>query len=122
MNSSVSVTMRLSLYRARALAVERCQMPVRSILNLPMTAPLTAHTRDDSRVSDHTLTLSADVSYTLGPVTAKVTVNYAWSQKALALDQGASGLLKNNDNVYLAGDLSAAIPNTPPAYGESPCI
>ena len=55
----------------------------------------------------------ADVAYTIGPVTAKVTVNYAWSQKALSLDQGQSGLLGKNDNVYLAGDLSAAIPQTP---------
>ncbi|MBN8813990.1 MAG: hypothetical protein J0J06_00925 [Sphingomonas sp.] len=55
----------------------------------------------------------ADVSYTLGPVTAKVTVNYAWKQKALSLDQGQTGLLPKNDNVYLAGDLSAAIPKTP---------
>ncbi len=55
----------------------------------------------------------ADVSYTYGPVTAKVTVNYAPKQKALALDQGQTGLLKNNDNVYLAGDLSASIPKTP---------
>lgn len=55
----------------------------------------------------------ADVAYTLGPVTAKVTVNYAPRQKALALDQGQSGLLRKNDNVYLAGDLSGSIPNTP---------
>lgn len=55
----------------------------------------------------------ADVSYIIGPVTAKVTVNYAPKQKALALDQGQSGLLRKNDNVYLAGDLSASIPNTP---------
>ena len=55
----------------------------------------------------------ADVAYTIGPVTAKVTVNYAPKQKALALDQGQTGLLKKNDNVYLAGDLSASIPNTP---------
>lgn len=55
----------------------------------------------------------ADIAYTIGPVTAKVTVNYAWKQKALSFDQAQSGLLKNNDNVYLAGDLAAAIPNTP---------
>lgn len=55
----------------------------------------------------------ADVAYTIGPVTAKVTVNYAPSQKALALDQGQSGLLRKNDNFYLAGDLNASIPNTP---------
>ncbi|THD37906.1 MAG: hypothetical protein E7773_02700 [Sphingomonas sp.] len=55
----------------------------------------------------------ADVAYTIGPVTAKVTLNYAPKQKALALDQGQSGLLRKNDNVYLAGDLSGSIPNTP---------
>lgn len=55
----------------------------------------------------------ADISYTYGPVTGKVTVNYAPKQKALSLDQGQSGLFKNNDNVYLAGDLSASIPKTP---------
>jgi len=55
----------------------------------------------------------ADIAYTYGPVTAKVTVNYAPKQKALSLDQGQTGLLKNNDNVYLAGDLSASIPKTP---------
>lgn len=55
----------------------------------------------------------ADISYIFGPVTAKVTVNYAPKQKALALDQGQSGLFKKNDNVYLAGDFSASIPKTP---------
>ncbi len=55
----------------------------------------------------------ADIAYTYGPVTGKVTVNYAPKQKALSLDQGQSGLFPNNDNVYLAGDLSASIPKTP---------
>jgi uncharacterized protein (TIGR02001 family) len=49
------------------------------------------------------------ISHTLGPVTAKATVNWAPKQKALALDQIKPKL----DNFYLAGDLSAAIPNTP---------
>jgi uncharacterized protein (TIGR02001 family) len=55
------------------------------------------------------------VSQTLGPVTAKATVAYAPKQKALALDQYASGgvLFPKEDNVYLAGDFSAGIPNTP---------
>lgn len=53
------------------------------------------------------------VSQTFGPVTAKATVAYAPKQKALALDQGATGLLAKEDNVYLAGDFSAAIPGTP---------
>ncbi|MEI9927887.1 MAG: TorF family putative porin [Sphingomonas sp.] len=51
----------------------------------------------------------ADVSYTFGPVTAKATINYAPKQKALALDQ----IGPKHDNVYLAGDFSAAIPTTP---------
>lgn len=51
----------------------------------------------------------ASISYALGPVTAKGTVNYAPKQKALALDQRGP----KNDNVYIAGDLSGAIPNTP---------
>lgn len=55
----------------------------------------------------------ASISYAIGPVTAKGTVNYAPKQKALALDQGASGTLKKNDNVYIAGDLSGAIPGVP---------
>jgi uncharacterized protein (TIGR02001 family) len=51
-----------------------------------------------------------DVSETFGPVTAKATVNYAPKQKALALDQIGP---PRHDNVYLAGDLSAAIPHSP---------
>lgn len=53
------------------------------------------------------------ISQTFGPVTAKATVAYAPKQTALALDQGATGLLPKQDNVYLAGDFSAAIPGTP---------
>ena len=52
----------------------------------------------------------ADVSATYGPVTGKITANYAWKQKALTL--GLPGRNKE-DNFYLAGDLSAGIPNTP---------
>lgn len=55
----------------------------------------------------------ASVTYAIGPVSAKATVNYAPKQKALSLDQGQSGKLKSNDNVYLAGDVSAAIPHSP---------
>jgi len=55
----------------------------------------------------------ASLSYALGPVTAKGTINYAPKQKALALDQGLSGLEPKQDNVYLAGDLSGSIPGTP---------
>ncbi|NYT41272.1 hypothetical protein HZY97_10925 [Sphingomonas sp. R-74633] len=53
------------------------------------------------------------VAYTVGPVTGKVTGNYAPKQKALAIDQGLTGAFKNEDNFYLAGDLSASIPGTP---------
>ena len=55
----------------------------------------------------------ASVSYAIGPATAKITGNYAPKQKALALDQGQSGLLRKQDNFYQAGDLSVAIPRTP---------
>jgi len=47
------------------------------------------------------------VSQAFGPVTAKVTANYAPEQNALAIGAG------KEDNLYLAGDLSAAIPETP---------
>jgi uncharacterized protein (TIGR02001 family) len=53
------------------------------------------------------------VSGTAGPVTAKASIAYAPKQKALALDQGLTGLLPKQDNVYIAGDFSAAIPKTP---------
>jgi len=46
------------------------------------------------------------VAQAFGPVTAKVTANYAPSQSALSVGNG------NEDNFYLAGDLSAAIPDT----------
>lgn len=55
----------------------------------------------------------ASVSYAIGPVTAKVTGNYAWKQKALAIDQGLTGAFPKEDNFYLAGDLAVAIPKTP---------
>ena len=50
----------------------------------------------------------ADVSYTFGPVSAKVTAAYAPKQRALTI-----GLRPREDNFYLAGDLSAGIPTTP---------
>lgn len=43
------------------------------------------------------------VSHTFGPVTGKITANYAWSQSALSVGNG------NEDNLYLAGDLSASV-------------
>jgi uncharacterized protein (TIGR02001 family) len=51
------------------------------------------------------------VAHTFGPVTAKLTANYAPKQKALSLC-GGFGCAKE-DNLYLAGDLSVAIPKTP---------
>lgn len=45
----------------------------------------------------------ATVSYTAGPVTAKVGANYAWSQAGTG----------NNDNIYVRGDVSYAIGGTP---------
>jgi len=50
-----------------------------------------------------------DISHTFGPLTAKATINYSPKQKALSLDQ----IGPSHDNVYLAGDFSAAIPKTP---------
>jgi uncharacterized protein (TIGR02001 family) len=49
------------------------------------------------------------VSQAIGPVTAKATVNWGPKQKALALNQVGP----KQDSLYLAGDLSASIPNTP---------
>jgi uncharacterized protein (TIGR02001 family) len=51
----------------------------------------------------------ADISHTFGPLTAKATVNYAPKQKALSLDQVGPA----NDNVYLAGDFTFAVPKAP---------
>jgi uncharacterized protein (TIGR02001 family) len=50
----------------------------------------------------------ASLSTTLGPVSAKVGANYAWKQAALNFDGGG-----NDDNIYVFGDLSSGIPNTP---------
>lgn len=47
------------------------------------------------------------VSHTLGPVTAKVTGAYAPKARALSVGSG------KEDNLYLAADLLAGIPNTP---------
>ncbi len=47
------------------------------------------------------------LSHTLGPATAKATVAYAPKQSALSVGAG------KEDNLYLAGDLSAGIPTTP---------
>ena len=50
----------------------------------------------------------ASVSGTVGPVTAKVGANYAWSQQALNFNGG-----KKDDSLYVYGELSGGIPNTP---------
>lgn len=52
----------------------------------------------------------ASVAYTLGPVQAKASAAYAPKQGALRVIPGIS---KKEDNLYLGGDLSAGIPNTP---------
>ena len=51
----------------------------------------------------------ASLAGTLGPVTAKAGVAYAWKQAAL--DFNGDG--KKDDNVYVYGELSGGIPNTP---------
>ncbi len=52
------------------------------------------------------------VAHTFGPVTAKATAAYAPKQKALGLAQNIVPE-PSRENLYLAGDLSASIPNTP---------
>ncbi|HVI98925.1 MAG TPA: TorF family putative porin [Sphingomonas sp.] len=50
----------------------------------------------------------ASVSYTIGPVSAKVGGNYAWGgQKGLDFTDG------NDDNLHLYGQASVGIPSTP---------
>jgi len=49
----------------------------------------------------------ASIKHEFGPATAKLSVAYAPSQSALSVGAG------NEDNLYLAGDLSVGIPNTP---------
>lgn len=56
------------------------------------------------------------VSHTFGPVSAKLTANYAPKQSAigLAFDDGEEGtVFKKEDNLYIAGDFGVGIPNTP---------
>ena len=50
----------------------------------------------------------ASLSTTLGPVAGKVGVNYAFKQESLNFNGG-----EKDDNLYVYGDLSAGIPNTP---------
>ena len=49
----------------------------------------------------------ASVSHTFGPVTGKLSAAYAPKQNALSIGAG------KEDNLYVAGDLSAGIPETP---------
>lgn len=49
----------------------------------------------------------ASLAHTLGPVTGKVSAAYAPKQAVLSIGSG------KQDNLYLAGDLSAALPGTP---------
>jgi uncharacterized protein (TIGR02001 family) len=50
------------------------------------------------------------VTYTIGPVSAKASAAYAPKQAALRV---ITGVTEKRDNLYVAGDLSAGIPNTP---------
>ena len=50
------------------------------------------------------------LSHTVGPATAKITANYAFKQHG---DYSGRPGRTRDDNLYLAGDLSAGIPNTP---------
>lgn len=49
----------------------------------------------------------ASLAYTLGPVTAKGSVAYAPEQAVLSIGSG------REDNLYVAGDVSAGVPGTP---------
>jgi uncharacterized protein (TIGR02001 family) len=51
----------------------------------------------------------ASLAGTIGPVTAKAGLAYAWKQAALDFNGGG----KKDDNIYVYGELSAGIPNTP---------
>jgi uncharacterized protein (TIGR02001 family) len=50
------------------------------------------------------------VTYTIGPVSAKASAAYAPKQAALRV---ITGVTEKRDNLYIAGDLSGGIPNTP---------
>jgi uncharacterized protein (TIGR02001 family) len=49
----------------------------------------------------------ASLIYSVGPVTAKVGANYAWGDQAGLAD---------NDSLYLRGDVTVGIPNTPVSF------
>jgi uncharacterized protein (TIGR02001 family) len=50
----------------------------------------------------------ASLSTTLGPVTGKVGLNYAWKQESLNFNGGGK-----DDSLYVYGEVSAGIPTTP---------
>ena len=51
----------------------------------------------------------ASIKGTFGPATAKLSAAYAPKSRALSVDGG----LTREDNLYVAGDLAASVPNTP---------
>lgn len=51
----------------------------------------------------------ASIKGTFGPATAKLSAAYAPKSRALSVDGG----LTKEDNLYVAGDLSTSLPNTP---------
>ena len=51
----------------------------------------------------------ASIKGTFGPATAKLSAAYAPKSRALSVDGG----LTREDNLYVAGDLTASVPNTP---------
>lgn len=53
----------------------------------------------------------ASLSGTIGPVGAKVGVNYAWKQQSLNFNGGGK-----DDSLYVYGELSAGIPDTPISF------
>jgi len=52
----------------------------------------------------------ASIKGTFGPATAKLTANYAPKSKALSVGGG------KEDNLYVAGDLAATLPDTPVGF------
>lgn len=51
----------------------------------------------------------ASIKGTFGPATAKLSAAYAPKSRALSVDGG----LTREDNLYVAGDIAASVPNTP---------
>lgn len=53
-----------------------------------------------------------NASHTFGPLSAKVGLNYAWKQHALACTYDPRCTHAREDNLYTYGELSGGIPNT----------